>query len=250
LTPSSPAPRSGSDRFFVVIPVFNHGKTAAAVAQKAVSLGFPVIAVDDGSTDAVFPRLAEVRGLTVLRHRTNRGKGAALLTGMRAAHVQGADWAITVDADGQHDPVEARALVDAIANGERPLVVGCRQGMLASCAPWTSRFGRKFSNFWVRISGGPKMADSQSGFRIYPLPEVLNLPVKARRFQFEIEVLVKARWQGLPVVEHPVGVDYRPGGARISHFHPFYDFLRNFGLFARLITTRVVVHPLIGRNRS
>ncbi len=250
MTSFLPGRRSGSDRFSIVIPVFNHGNTACDVARKAISLGLPVVAVDDGSTDGVFDRLRQIQGLMVLRHRTNRGKGAALLTGMRAVHAQGANWAIAVDADGQHDPVEARALMDAVPTGERPVVVGCRQGMLAARAPWTSRFGREFSNFWVRISGGPKIADSQSGFRIYPLPEALNLPVKARRFQFEIEVLVKARWQGLPVVEHPVGVDYRPGGRRISHFHPFYDFLRNFGLFARLITTRVVVHPFFGREPS
>jgi hypothetical protein len=121
--------------------------------------------------------------------------------------------------------------------------------MLAARAPWTSRFGREFSNFWVRVSGGPRVTDSQSGFRIYPLPETLQLPVKARRFQFEVEVLVQARWHGLPVIERPVGVDYRPGGQRISHFHPFFDFLRNFGLFARLITTRLVVHPFTRRSR-
>ncbi len=239
-------PRQG--RFAVVIPVYNHGKTAPDVARRAMTLGFPVFAVDDGSTDGGFDRLRQVPGISVLRHRRNRGKGAALITGMRAAAAV-ADWAISLDADGQHDPAEARNLMRAAAKGRRPLVLGCRRGMLAARAPWTSRFGREFSNFWVRVSGGPKVTDSQSGFRIYPLPEALHLPVKARRFQFEVEILVKAHWNGLPVVEHPVGVDYRPGGPRVSHFHPFFDFLRNFGLFARLITTRVVIHPFAARSR-
>ncbi|MGD8367840.1 MAG: glycosyltransferase family 2 protein [Desulfobacterales bacterium] len=247
MTPAASS-SAGKGRFAVVIPVFNHGQTAPVVARKALSLGCPVFAVDDGSTDGGHARLGKVPGLTVLRHRHNQGKGAALLTGMRAA-APVADWAITLDADGQHDPAEAQRLMGAIQQGQRPLVIGCRQDMRAARAPWTSRFGREFSNFWVRISGGPKVTDSQSGFRIYPLPEALHLPVKARRFAFEVEILVKACWQGLPVVEQPVGVDYRPGGGRISHFHPFFDFMRNFGLFARLITTRVLVHPFVRRSR-
>ncbi len=84
------------------------------------------------------------------------------------------------------------------------------------------------------------MNDSQSGFRIYPLPEILHLNVAARRFQFEIEVLVKARWNMIPVHEAPVSVNYRPGTKRISHFRPFTDFMRNTGTFARLIFQRVV----------
>ena len=241
-------PDRDSGRFAVVIPVYNHGRTAATVAQKALALGFPVFAVDDGSTDDGHARLRKIKGLWVLRHRFNRGKGAALLTGMSVA-AKVADWAITIDADGQHDPAEAVGLIGALPEKMRCIAIGCRQGMLAARAPWTSRFGREFSNFWVGVSGGPAVTDSQSGFRIYPLPEILHLPVKARRFQFEVEVLVKAHWHGLPVIERPVGVDYRPGGERISHFHPFFDFLRNFGLFARLITTRLLVHPFARRSR-
>jgi hypothetical protein len=105
--------------------------------------------------------------------------------------------------------------------------------------PWTSRFGRKFSNFWVRVSGGPAILDSQSGMRIYPLPEALNLGTKARRFQFEVEILVQAKRKGLPVIEAPVRVNYNPNGSRISHFRPFVDFLRNSSTFTRLIFTRI-----------
>jgi hypothetical protein len=108
-------------------------------------------------------------------------------------------------------------------------------------APWTSRFGRGFSNFWVRVSGGPRMSDSQSGFRIYPIPECLDLEVKARRFQYEVEVLVMAHRKGIPVVEAPVRVKYETGLKKISHFRPFVDFWRNFGTFSRLICQRVLL---------
>ncbi len=231
--------RSLSQRFAVVIPVYNHAATVVDVAQRAMALEFPVVVVDDGSTDATTARIGALRGVRVLRHRFNRGKGAALLSGFAAA-AELADWAITLDADGQHDPEDARALIQAIPEGLRPIVVGNRMGMQGADVPWTSRFGRGFSNFWVRMAGGPVVMDSQSGFRVYPLPECLHLGVEARRFQFEVEILVKARWHKLPVIESPVSVSYRPGTPRISHFHPFFDFLRNFGMFGRLITRRVL----------
>lgn len=226
-------------RFAAVIPVYNHELTVARVVRQTLALGIPVFVVEDGSTDSTFDRLKQVKAAHLIRHPFNRGKGAAIMTGMLAA-AKVADWAITLDADGQHRPADARTLVRAIPGNSRPIVLGYRQGMLAAQSPWTSRFGREFSNFWVRASGGPRVGDSQSGFRIYPLPECIDLGVKARRFQFEIEVLVKARWSQIPVVEAPVSVTYHPGAPRISHFHPFFDFLRNFGLFSRLTSHRVL----------
>ena len=92
-----------------------------------------------------------------------------------------------------------------------------------------------------RTAGGPRLPDTQCGLRLYPLPETLHLPVRSRRFQFEVEVLVKAAWHRLPVISAPVSVAYRPGGRRISHFHPFIDFCRNTAVFTRLIFQRVVV---------
>jgi glycosyltransferase involved in cell wall biosynthesis len=233
------------NRVSVVIPVYNHEQMVAEVVERSLLLGFPIIVVDDGSTDATPDRIKGIEGIQILRHRFNRGKGAALLTGFTIA-AESSDWAITMDADGQHNPEDARRLVAAIPETERPIILGNREGMMASDVPWTSRFGRKFSNFWVRMSGGPVVADSQSGFRAYPLPECLHLDARAGRFQFEIEILVKARRSGVPVVEVPVRVSYTPGTRRISHFHPFYDFLRNTGLFSRLITDRVLIQRFRG----
>ena len=119
------------------------------------------------------------------------------------------------------------SLIQAIPDNARPIVVGRREGMAGTHVPWTSRFGRKFSNFWVFLSGGPRITDSQSGFRIYPLPEAMGLNVTAKRYQFEVEILVKARWRKIPVIEAPIRVSYAPGKERISHFRPFIDFVRN-----------------------
>lgn len=235
-----PVSQTGSKRkAAVVIPVYNHEQMVAGVVQRSLSLGLPVIVVDDGSTDGTYEQIKRIEGIRLLRHRSNRGKGAALLTGFAAA-AELSDWAITLDADGQHNPEDVQTLIDAIPADERPIIIGKREGMFGPDVPWTSRFGREFSNFWVWVSGGPVVADSQSGFRAYPLPECLHLGVVARRFQFEIEVLVKANWSRMPVTEASVRVSYTPGSRRISHFHPFFDFLRNTGLFSRLITHRIL----------
>ena len=250
--PSDDTPQSRKSaarrRFAVIIPVYNHARNIEGVAREALKLGYPVVVVDDGSTDATAEIVQRIPGLHRRRHAVNAGKGAALLTGLEAAASM-ADWAITVDADGQHRPAEAGRLAAAALAGPRAIVVGHRRGMAGRHVPWTSRFGRGFSNFWVRAAGGGRLTDSQSGFRAYPLPEVLHLDVKARRFQFEVEVLAKAGWQGLPVREVPVSVDYHPGAPRVSHFRPFVDFCRNTGTFARLIFQRIVVPRGLRRRR-
>jgi glycosyltransferase involved in cell wall biosynthesis len=233
-------------KFAVIIPLYNHEHGIDGVVKKSLKLNLPVFVVDDGSTDSSYEKIRNYTGIYPLRHAENRGKGAALITGFTEAE-KIADWAITIDADGQHDPQDALHMMEAIPENERPLVVGMRQGMVGKKVPWTSRFGRKFSNFWVVLAGGPRMVDSQSGFRIYPLPESLKLNVAARRFQFEVEILVKAGWQKLPVIEVPVSVSYAPGKERISHFRPFIDFLRNTCTFTRLITQRILIRPFAGK---
>lgn len=224
----------------IVIPVYNHGTRISDVLWEATALGYPVFVVDDGSTDNTHAILSSLEGITVLSHVHNMGKGAALRTGFKAA-AESFDWAITVDADGQHSPKDMEVLLQAVTGGERPIVIGARQGMDGENVPWTSRFGRGFSNFWVWVSGGPWVHDSQSGFRMYPLPEALDLDVRARRFQFEVEVLVKAKRKGIAVIEAPVQVIYQRGAERISHFHPWKDFLRNSATFSRLIVQRIAL---------
>jgi len=235
----------GGATFAFVIPVYNHVRNVCQVALAAVASGAHVIVVDDGSTDGSGDAAAEVPGATVVRHEQNRGKGAAILTGLTAAAAAplSARFAITVDADGQHSPDDARALLAALwPDGESEpriaLVLGARTGMQGRAVPWSSRLGRGFSGFWVWTSGGPALSDSQSGFRVYPVAEILALPTRARRFEFEVEVLVQARRAGIPIVEVPVPVTYEPPGGRVSHFRPWRDFGRNAATFTRLIATR------------
>ena len=221
----------------VVIPVYNHQDQVAEVVRQALQLGLPVFVVDDGSTDGTPEVLAACKGICVLRHPVNLGKGAALLTGFAAASEVG-DWVLTLDADGQHLPQDGLGFLKIAEGGRRVIAVGVRQGLGGEHVPWTSRFGRGFSNFWVWAAGGPWVADSQSGFRLYPLPEALRLGVAARRYQFEVEILVKAKRFGIGTVEVPVSVVYQPRGVRVSHFRPWRDFFRNSETFSRLIFSR------------
>ncbi len=241
--------RCPAGRFAVIIPTYNHGTRIADVVEGARMLGYPLFVVDDGSTDATAQVLNSLGGVHVLHHPVNQGKGVALIAGMRAA-AEFADYAITMDADGQHDPADARSLVAALAQGRRAIVIGRRK---MDDAPWTSRKGRAFSNLWVWASGGPRLADSQSGFRIYPIPETLTLGVVARRYQFEVEVLARAAWQGIPILEAPISAAYGSDLPRISHFRPLVDFLRNARTFSRLIVRRVFTprlwFPAAGANR-
>ncbi|MBW2699957.1 MAG: glycosyltransferase family 2 protein [Deltaproteobacteria bacterium] len=225
--------------FAFVIPVYNHPRGLRELLARVLDQDKRVFVVDDGSDEECAELLRGVEGITLLRHEKNRGKGAAMKTGFLAA-ASHAGWAVTLDADGQHDPADAIALMEEATNEPRAIVVGCRRGMDGEHTPWTSRFGRGFSNFWVSAAGGPKVRDSQSGFRVYPLPEVLSLDARAERFQWEVEVLIKARWKGLPVREQEVGVVYQPRGERISHFRPWMDFWRNSTTFTRLITQRIL----------
>ena len=240
-------PDQTGDRFAFVIPVFNHEEMVTKVIEAALRHGFPIFVVNDGSTDTTPLKLADLNRITVLNHESNQGKGAALKTGfLEAAKV--ADWAITIDADGQHNPEDTVKLTSALNKGRKGIVIGIREGMEGENVPWTSRFGRHFSNFWVYISGGPLLKDTQSGFRIYPLPEILKLKTAGNRYQYEVEVLVKANWAGIDITEIPVSVSYSPGTKRISHFKPFLDFMRNTLMFSFLICQRILV-PLPFRRR-
>lgn len=239
---SAPPRNALLDRCAFLIPVYNHGRRLAGVIQQALSLEIPVLVVDDGSTDDSHEVARRFEGVTVLQHERNLGKGAALLTGLRAAARQ-ADYAITIDADGQHSPDDALLLVEAIPDdgddGDQAIIIGRRTGMERRHVPWTSRFGRLFSNFWVRLAGGPRLEDSQSGFRVYPIARTLSFKTRGRRYQFEVEILPVASWHRIPIIEVPVRVSYPPEGERVSHFRPFVDFWRNALVFTRLILMRL-----------
>ena len=116
------------ERFAFVIPVYNHAGLVAQVIRQAMDLNYPVFVIDDGSTDDTAKRLAEIQGINIISHKKNMGKGAAIMSGFIAASAV-ADWAITIDADGQHYPQDAIKLIAAIPEGILPNILGKRDDM-------------------------------------------------------------------------------------------------------------------------
>ena len=109
--------------------------------------------------------------------------------------------------------------------------------------PRSSLFGRDFSNFWVRLECGQTLPDTQSGYRLYPVEFLENSQFIARRYTFEIEVLVRGSWAGLPIRSTPVSVYYPPSDERVSHFHKFKDNLRLSCLHTFLVTRSLSPWP-------
>lgn len=217
----------------IVIPVYNNPETVEEVVRDALETGASVIVVDDGSEPAVAPGFESDR-LQVLRHTHNKGKGEAILTGGIHAKSLGFRSFFVVDADGQHYPgeitrFEGKRLDECIVIGNRNF---------GENVPGSSVFGRKFSNFWVRLETGLSLDDTQSGFRSYPV-SVLDLPLRKKRYDFEIEVLVRHVWRGGCVEEVPISVYYPEPEERVSHFDKFRDNVRLSMLHASLVLGRL-----------
>jgi glycosyltransferase involved in cell wall biosynthesis len=178
-----------------------------------------------------------------LRFPENRGKGTAILAAADYASKNRYDAILTIDADGQHDPREAEKLVAEAGKGKWPaIIIGARQ-MVQDTVPDSSRFGRRFSNFWVRLETGRDLSDTQSGMRLYPVREMLQLSLKRKRYDFEIEVLVKGIWAGLDVRSVDVSVHYPAAGERISHFDKIVDNWRLTRIHGWLVLRRLLPLP-------
>ena len=221
-------------RICVVIPVYNHGLTVGNVARES-RRAFPVIAVDDGSTDQTPAMLARESGLTVVSLPRNQGKATALQAGFAKATELGFTHAITIAADGQHPTAALEAFAAACRQRPEAFVIGVRDLKRAG-APWARRCSNALSTFWFRFETGVRLTDTQCGYRVYPLAAVRGLQVKSDRYAFELEVMVKAAWAGIPLVAQPVEADYAAATSQLSHFHPVRDFVGVFCVHSRLCT--------------
>lgn len=209
----------------VLLPTYNNAQTLAAVLDSLLEYTSEIIVVNDGSTDATPEILGRYPQLRIISYAPNRGKGMALRTGLRAAADAGFEHAISIDSDGQHYASDLAVFLDEIEKTPGALLVGARN-MSVENVPTKSSFGNRFSNFWYWVNTGIKLPDTQSGYRLYPVQRIGRKRYFTRKYEFEIEVLVRASWSGVPVRAVPVSVYYPPAGERISHFRPFKDFSR------------------------
>src|SRR6187401_450254 len=209
----------------IIIPTYNNEVTLARVIEETSAFSQQIIVVNDGSTDRTLEILGGFPFVQLISYKTNRGKGWALRKAFTHAIEHGYQYAITIDSDGQHFAKDLPAFIDKLMLERNAIIIGARN-MTQASVPGGSSFGNRFSNFWFRVETGIRLPDTQSGYRLYPLNAIKQMHFFTRKYEFEIEVLVRAAWSGINVVSVPVTVYYASKEERISHFRPFKDFFR------------------------
>lgn len=212
-------------KYCVIIPTYNNGKTLARVIREVLDITTDVIVVNDGSTDSTRSVLDEFTGLELISYMPNRGKGYAIRQGLKAAASKGYTHAITIDSDGQHYPSDINSFIEKAEESPDALIAGARVLDPAKVSSG-SRFANRFSNFWFRFLTGVKLDDTQTGYRLYPLQFIKDMKFFTRKYEFEMEILVRAAWKRIDVTGIPIKVYYPPAAERVSHFRPFTDFVR------------------------
>lgn len=245
-----------STTHLVLIPSYNPGRNGLATVLEARRHWNPVWVVVDGSTDGsreAFERAAaEDPGLRVLVLDRNGGKGAAVLHGLSAAQRAGFTHALTMDSDGQHPADRIADFMRAsVADGEA-MILGAP--LFASDAPRIRVQGRKLSNLWTHIETlGMGVPDSLFGFRVYPiapLVRVMSRQTWMRRFDFDVEAVVRLCWLGIRPLALPATVRYyskAEGG--VSHFRYLRDNALLTWMHARLFAGFMVRLPLLLARR-
>jgi len=209
----------------VLLPTYNNELTLKEVIDGILEYTTHFIVVNDGSTDSTADILKQYPDIHLVDYKENQGKGMALRLGFKKAVELGYDHAISIDSDGQHMPKDLGIFLEAIEASPDTLFVGARN-MGSENVPGTSSGGNKFSNFWYKINTGIELPDTQSGYRSYPVQLLKDIKWRTTRFEFEIEVLVRADWNGIKVSHVPIDVYYAPPEERISHFRKVPDFTR------------------------
>ena len=214
--------------YCIIIPTYNNQTTLAQVIDRCLAVTSHLIVVNDGSTDDT-ARLLEPyvpQGVKVIAYPRNRGKGYALRCGLEKACAMGYDYAVTLDADGQHFPEDVPQLLAPLETSEEPLLVVGSRAFDADGMPHSNQWANRFSNFWFRLQTGISLPDTQSGFRAYPLGSLPPLRWLTRRYESELELLVWSAWRGVRLKAVEVRVYYPPKDERVTHFRPWADFAR------------------------
>jgi len=232
----------------VVIPVYNHEHAIGAVVGAIRAQGMPMVLVDDGSSQAcadVLQRLSATPDVTLVRHERNRGKGAAVITGLRTAHERGYTHAVQIDADGQHTVSDVSRFVEEAR--QHPDVVICGRPVFDASMPRSRYYGRYLTHALVWLETlSFELLDTMCGFRVYPLAVLLALLDRSgvgERMDFDTEVLVRLYWRGVRTRWLATQVRYPLDG--VSHYRMFRDNVRMTSLHISLLLGMLVRLPLL-----
>ncbi|WP_173497418.1 glycosyltransferase family 2 protein [Shewanella sp. ISTPL2] len=254
LTPPSDLVESAPIKLALVIPNYNHSAAIAQTLAELAQFNLPCYLIDDGSNDEtryLLQSLAQTYPwVTLLLHPYNRGKGAAVMTGLRRAYSDGFSHALQVDADGQHNLADIPAMVaraqakpDALISGKPEYDESVPKGRL---------YGRYITHFWVWVETlSFDIQDSMCGFRVYPLAateRLLRQQSLTERMDFDIEILVKLYWQGVEILFQPTKVIYPEGG--VSHFQGVADNVRITKLHTKLFFGMLKRLPWLLKRKS
>jgi glycosyltransferase involved in cell wall biosynthesis len=245
-----------SSTHLVLIPSYNPGSRVFSTVRAALKEWAPVWVVIDGSTDESAQRLAEMAtgepNLRVCVLPQNSGKGAAVLFGMREAQVLGFTHVLTMDSDGQHPAESIGYFMQISLASPASMILGSPQ--FDSSAPALRVGGRKISNWWANLEtlwGG--IGDSLFGFRVYPidpLVAIMRRQLWMRRFDFDVEAVVRLCWQGVRPINLPAPVRYfKPEEGGVSHFNYWRDNALLTWMHFRLFWGFVLRLPLLAARR-
>lgn len=234
----------------VVIPVYDHPATIAAVVAEVRGHGLPCILVDDGSgaeCARVLDTLAaaDPGNVALVRLPHNQGKGAAMAAGFREAGRRGFTHVLQIDADGQHACADIPVFIAQARRAPAAVIAGCP--IYDASVPRGRLYGRYATHIWVWINTlSLDIRDSMCGFRVYPLASLLPLLASVRigrRMDFDSDVIVRLHWRGVAVVNQPTRVTYPQDG--VSHFRMWRDNVRISAMHTRLFFGMLLRAPLL-----
>lgn len=210
----------------VVIPCYNNVQTVVEVSLLVLQYIDNLIVVCDGCTDGSYEALKTIEDkIVLLSYSPNQGKGKALEVAFEYAANHNFKYAITMDADGQHYASDLPLFIQNIDNQYGKMLVGSRY-LKQDNMPKGNTFANKFSNFWFALYTGCYLPDTQTGYRAYPLFKMSNMKLLTKRYEAELEFLVRIAWRNIKLVSLPVKVYYAPTGQRVTHFRKGRDFMR------------------------
>lgn len=196
------------NNIFLVIPAYNEATVIQKVLREIQAEGYEnLIVVDDGSQDDTSKQAQEISGIRVLRHKINRGKGAATKTGIEAAKQLGAEIIVTLDGDGQHDPKDIAKLVHPLLEKKCDITLGTRLKNPAGM-PWYKRAQNYIANALTWYLFGLWVTDSQSGFRAYSRQAAETINTRGDRYEYDSEVIREIYLHKLKFKEIPIKVRY------------------------------------------